>query len=191
MRSLYFTIRVLQQPNVFKSAMLHPFMRSWMEWVLSVESVSFWKRQKSKITAATHASSLWNSEHSNRSLFPKQKTQSLCFKPKAKMVAASEGFSGHSPPSKPSVTFLFIYLFTHQQVFFEPCIQALEATVSKNRLSSILMELTAYPSLHPRDWHPSITNKYTVSSCMKHKCGNRAQFGRRWVRRIGKTSNKW
>lgn len=91
MKSPCFAISILQQPNVFKSKMLPPWMRSRTEWVLAAESVSFPKKQNSKITDSTHVAPSEILNHPNRSLFPKWRTQSLCL-PSAKGKDGGQGW---------------------------------------------------------------------------------------------------
>lgn len=152
MKSPYFAIRILQQPNVFKSKMLPPWMRSRTEWVLAAESVSFPKKQNSKITDSTHVAPSEILNHPNRSLFPQVKdTVSLfALSQRQRWWPRVKAWVDIHHPQNHQWCFevLFTHLFTHQQILFEHCGQAWKIMISKSRFCSTLREcrygFTAY-----------------------------------------------
>lgn len=143
MKSPYFAISILQQPNVFKSKTLPPWMRSRMEWVLAAFSKPSEKAGFENNRFNT-CGSLWNSESTTQVPVPWVKdmvslfalSQRQRWQPRMKAWMDIHHLQNHQW----CFDVLFTSLFIQQQILFEHCGPAWETMISKNRLCSTLRE---------------------------------------------------
>ena len=150
-------------------------MRSRTERELAAQSVSFQKKQNSKMTAPTHAAPAEILNHSNRFCSPSEgHSLFVCFKPRAEVV----------PLAKALVE--IHHLASHQWRFTHFCIcssRAISAHCTQARSANpdsvlprrSLGPLLTYTLYEPTGSHRSITSKHTMSSCREHKCGDLTQ----------------
>lgn len=120
MKSPYFAIRILQQPNVLKSKRSLPkWDHKWSEDL----RLSWWAYRKRK-----------------KQLQPMQLPLSICFKPRAKMLATGEALVIFTTFKVISDIFACLFIHSSTSIFWALC-TSVRSNGQQNTLNSTLVEL--------------------------------------------------
>lgn len=109
----------MSQPRFFNSqTCLNPKRSLPNEIMDGVRPYSFQQKQKSEITAPTHAAPSEIPNYSNRSFLPEQRTRAPCLlQPRAKVVALEQELQWKVTSFQVTGDPSLIYRFTWQQLF--------------------------------------------------------------------------